>query len=117
MIQRPPRSTRTDPLFPYTTLFLPCYALRVKLDGATRRADAALARLAPWTGDGDALACLPRVDDSEVHDPRDALAALLAEVRRAGEAAQRASDQSGSAALAFSQLADGKSQRAMCGEQ
>src|SRR3546814_10580144 len=42
-----------------------CDALRVKLDGATRRADAALARLAPWTGDGDALACLPRVYDSE----------------------------------------------------
>src|SRR3546814_12110521 len=27
-----------------------CDALRAKLDGATRRADAALARRAPWTG-------------------------------------------------------------------
>src|SRR3546814_9107964 len=81
--------------------------LRVKLDGATRRADAALARLAPWTGDGDALACLPRVDDSEVHDARDALAALVAEVRREEEAAQRASDQSAAAALEISQLATG----------
>src|SRR3546814_4519240 len=30
MIRRPPRSTRTDTLFPYTTLFrsIPCYAER-----------------------------------------------------------------------------------------
>lgn len=84
-----------------------CDALRVKLDGATRRADAALARLAPWTGDGDALACLPRVDDSEVHEARDALAALVAEVRREEEAAQRASEQSAAAALEISQLATG----------
>ena len=84
-----------------------CDALRVKLDGATRRADAALARLAPWTGDGDALACLPRVEDSEVHEARDALAALVAEVRREEEAAQRASDQSAAAALEISQLATG----------
>lgn len=84
-----------------------CDALRVKLDGATRQADAALARLAPWTGDGDALACLPRVNDSEVHEARDALAALVAEVRREEEAAQRASDQSAAAALEISQLATG----------
>ena len=82
-------------------------ALRVKLEGATRRADAALARLAPWTGDGDALTCLPRVDDSEVHEARDALAALVTEVRREEEAAQRASDQSAAAALEISQLATG----------
>src|SRR3546814_11207102 len=28
MIRRPPRSTRTDTLFPYTTLFRSCYQLR-----------------------------------------------------------------------------------------
>ncbi|WP_099865672.1 ATP-binding protein [Pararhizobium haloflavum] len=84
-----------------------CDALRAKLDGATRRADDALARLAPWTGDGDALACLARVDDSEVHEARDALAALVAEVRREEEAAQRASDQSAAAALEISQSATG----------
>src|SRR3546814_8556804 len=70
MIRRPPRSTRTDTLFPYTTL---CRS----------------------------------VDDSEVHDARDALAALVAEVRREEEAAQRASDQSAAAALEISQLATG----------
>src|SRR3546814_19127197 len=31
MIRRPPRSTRTDPLFPYTTLFRSIFAL---VDGA-----------------------------------------------------------------------------------
>src|SRR3546814_7727590 len=52
MIRRPPRSTRTDTLFPYTTLFRsPAanpvggrdHALRRRLDrrGAARRADAA----------------------------------------------------------------------------
>src|SRR3546814_992385 len=37
MIRRPPRSTRTDTLFPYTTLFrsaVPCRLLRHELDGA-----------------------------------------------------------------------------------
>src|SRR3546814_10686184 len=29
MIRRPPRSTRTDPLFPYTTLFRSCFKLAV----------------------------------------------------------------------------------------
>src|SRR3546814_3820936 len=33
MIRRPPRSTRTDPLFPYTTLFRSCFhrLLRMRL--------------------------------------------------------------------------------------
>src|SRR3546814_15407500 len=44
MIRRPPRSTRTDTLFPYTTLFRSLRSLRVEtpgdaliLDAATRR--------------------------------------------------------------------------------
>src|SRR3546814_18297658 len=45
-----------------------CGALRVKLEGATRRAARAPARLAPLTGDGDAWACLPLVDDSGVQE-------------------------------------------------
>src|SRR3546814_17135016 len=35
MIRRPPRSTRTDTLFPYTTLFRSCYMIR----GASRMAE------------------------------------------------------------------------------
>src|SRR3546814_20530397 len=38
MIRRPPRSTRTDTLFPYTTLFR-----SVRADGWTRTADQAMA--------------------------------------------------------------------------
>src|SRR3546814_2840652 len=33
MIRRPPRSTRTDTLFPYTTLFRSDGALQLRLDG------------------------------------------------------------------------------------
>src|SRR3546814_15823448 len=38
MIRRPPRSTRTDPLFPYTTLFrsLPVENLRTKAESASQ---------------------------------------------------------------------------------
>src|SRR3546814_14965488 len=32
MIRRPPRSTRTDTLFPYTTLFRSCYATSNRQD-------------------------------------------------------------------------------------
>src|SRR3546814_13100832 len=35
MIRRPPRSTRTDTLFPYTTLFRSVYAASAAQDGAT----------------------------------------------------------------------------------
>src|SRR3546814_876488 len=36
MIRRPPRSTRTDKLFPYTTLFRSCYNLYTKNDSFNR---------------------------------------------------------------------------------
>src|SRR3546814_11531182 len=37
MIRRPPRSTRTDTLFPYTTLFRSILAIAVERHGAARR--------------------------------------------------------------------------------
>src|SRR3546814_9388982 len=50
MIRRPPRSTRTDPLFPYTTLFRPAWpvvsASRTKAPIAAGTAGAATARSA-----------------------------------------------------------------------
>src|SRR3546814_5780881 len=39
MIRRPPRSTRTDTLFPYTTLFRSLYALAVQGSGIMRCAE------------------------------------------------------------------------------
>src|SRR3546814_3743018 len=38
MIRRPPRSTRTDTLFPYTTLFRSCHAPRTEPRRASARA-------------------------------------------------------------------------------
>src|SRR3546814_16407130 len=37
MIRRPPRSTRTDTLFPYTTLFRSCFALAVAMRRSEQR--------------------------------------------------------------------------------
>src|SRR3546814_5738357 len=48
MIRRPPRSTRTDTLFPYTTLFR-SLALESWSGGRARRAISALLDLAPPT--------------------------------------------------------------------
>jgi len=84
-----------------------CDAARGRLDGAARSAADALARLAPWTGDADALARLPKVDATEVQEARDALAVLLVDIRREEDAAHRASDQSSATALEISQLATG----------
>src|SRR3546814_5375797 len=39
MIRRPPRSTRTDTLFPYTTLFRSCLRLSREARGAARAAE------------------------------------------------------------------------------
>src|SRR3546814_17466923 len=38
MIRRPPRSTRTDTLFPYTTLFRSYYAVQLRQPGEAGRA-------------------------------------------------------------------------------
>src|SRR3546814_15115289 len=51
MIRRPPRSTRTDTLFPYTTLF------RSVRERASRRAARALRRAAQGRPLGQAEAC------------------------------------------------------------
>src|SRR3546814_12260785 len=45
MIRRPPRSTRTDTLFPYTTLFRSCHSTRAR-SSCDRCTDRAL--LPPW---------------------------------------------------------------------
>src|SRR3546814_17831195 len=62
MIRRPPRSTRTDTLFPYTTLFRSQPARRPRLRGARGRlcAEAATGRPA----DARARSC-PRPDRTE----------------------------------------------------
>src|SRR3546814_13966440 len=44
MIRRPPRSTRTDTLFPYTTLFRSLARLRAEVDGGAHPATVVAAR-------------------------------------------------------------------------
>src|SRR3546814_16352665 len=51
MIRRPPRSTRTDTLFPYTTLFRSEGVVDALLDREARRRDADLARVAEFLRD------------------------------------------------------------------
>src|SRR3546814_18284860 len=62
MIRRPPRSTRTDTLFPYTTLFrsLPKNAQVVALDGRGRQhsSEQLAVRMEHWRGLGRDLAFL-----------------------------------------------------------
>src|SRR3546814_1932760 len=48
MIRRPPRSTRTDTLFPYTTLFRSHRRARVRTDGRARRGTYGLHAGARW---------------------------------------------------------------------
>src|SRR3546814_19917972 len=57
MIRRPPRSTRTDTLFPYTTLF------------RSNPRDAAVGKLRTfWDGVSSALPALPGVDNDWVRE-------------------------------------------------
>src|SRR3546814_19235204 len=53
MIRRPPRSTRTDTLFPYTTLFRSPGRGEHKASCADRRAGESRGCLAPGAEDGD----------------------------------------------------------------
>src|SRR3546814_20294045 len=68
MIRRPPRSTRTDPLFPYTTLFRSQSGALLELQGARpdrpdprdiRRAGAHPGRAAPGRSRASVLSAQP----------------------------------------------------------
>src|SRR3546814_9471973 len=83
MIRRPPRSTRTDTLFPYTTLFrsvVPARARRQRLDHQRSGLGVALSvRRDPWTEGSGA---------SSGDYPLPAQATRRAERRRSGAAAR-----------------------------
>src|SRR3546814_17847367 len=59
MIRRPPRSTRTDTLFPYTTLFRSRYTRRMHTPAADKR----VAILTPDPADGTYADAWPEVLD------------------------------------------------------
>src|SRR3546814_2725493 len=67
MIRRPPRSTRTDTLFPYTTVFR-SHIVRMGLlaSGAAHELGTPLSTLSVLIGDWKAAARLK--DDPELHD-------------------------------------------------
>src|SRR3546814_1011292 len=72
MIRRPPRSTRTDTLFPYTTLFRSRDAVRLSRRGDRRLRQRRHAQL-DRTPDGDRLArrrCRRPVAGGAAGDPR-----------------------------------------------
>src|SRR3546814_13771071 len=72
MIRRPPRSTRTDTLLPYTTLFRSGYESRKGQDLAV----AMLEHLSPQLRKIVRLRCVCRIVDSQFHDRLFELAAL-----------------------------------------
>src|SRR3546814_11391396 len=77
MIRRPPRSTRTDTLFPYTTLFRSMLDLAAKLDFLREQRGACLAILLALSGERLAAFLRQFGGRSEVlgighrHSPRD----------------------------------------------
>src|SRR3546814_19867386 len=88
MIRRPPRSTRTDTLFPYTTLFRsswPLPALRTRDDrGAERRPSPLSAEERRRTRDGRHPHCRPPHDPPRVQ--REGAGRRLCRSRRAAHA-------------------------------
>src|SRR3546814_961378 len=62
MIRRPPRSTRTDTLFPYTTLFRSCrLRLAPQRDGHDWLASGSPLAAERWTRHGQSSALFPRL--------------------------------------------------------
>src|SRR3546814_11664675 len=75
MIRRPPRSTRTDTLFPYTTLFRSSSHAHARIDRIDTSAAAAPGVLAVFTGEDMQVGSLPcgwqvhSKDGSPMHEP------------------------------------------------
>src|SRR3546814_7437779 len=70
MIRRPPRSTRTDTLFPYTTLCRSCCNRYTEESGADHDREPALGRTARSQEDGRQRQRLRRVQAQEVRHPQ-----------------------------------------------
>src|SRR3546814_16999860 len=72
MIRRPPRSTRTDTLFPYTTLFRSPTVLHAKRREVLLHLEHVLAGVAPGQQHGGRLLCLRgKRSDAIALDPAD----------------------------------------------
>src|SRR3546814_8096712 len=90
MIRRPPRTTRTDTLFPYTTLFRSPRYLPPRLHEAVR--DVALAPAVPGAVDGDREAVVAVVDGACHHVVEPGIVAALVQAEHLHAAAIPAGD-------------------------
>lgn len=84
-----------------------CEASQRKADIAGAALEQALARLAPWRGDGAALLALPRLGQHEIDEARTTLSNIVAEITREQLAATRAREEAETLALQREQLASG----------
>lgn len=84
-----------------------CDALQRVADAAAASLDHALARLAPWSGDGPALLALPRLAQHEIDEARTAWSLVAADLSREIEAASRAREEASDIELQMAQLASG----------
>lgn len=84
-----------------------CASAGRKTELASTELGRAMARLAPWTGEVEALLILPRISQDEIDAARTALTDLAAESERDRQAAERASAEAAKTALQMDQLASG----------
>lgn len=84
-----------------------CEQAQRKAENAAAAAGQALARLAPWQGDGDALAVLPHLGEDEIDEARSGLSEIEADILREQEAAARAREEAEALALELEQLSSG----------
>lgn len=86
---------------------LRCTSTRRKAELAASTLEQALARLAPWTGDTQALFALPSVTQAEMEDARLTLADIATEVGRESAEAARARQEAAILSLEMEQLSSG----------
>lgn len=84
-----------------------CVASHRKAELAAIGLERALARLAPWTGDVQALSALPHVTRAEIEEARTTLADIAAQIARDTAAAARSQEEAATLALDMEQLASG----------
>src|SRR3546814_5234915 len=87
MIRRPPRSTRTDTLFPYTTLFRSAAALAIEIAEALFAQDRALVEAEGFIGNFAGMGH-PVIEPGRINERLDRRSRLAERLRRAVEIAQ-----------------------------
>lgn len=84
-----------------------CASAQRRADAAASSLEDALARLAPWTGNAQALAVLPRLTRDEIDEARTVLSEIAAEIEREAASALRAREEEAALGLEMEQLSSG----------